>query len=379
VTLARREWLTGLGAALAGCAVKAQEDSAKTGKPSNHSSGEGGAAGSGGTAGSPQAGSGGSIGGAPAGGTEAQAGGSTATGGSNSESAFGPAQYKEPIVASSTLIERIAFGSCIRMFPSGPERISTNQGWWTHLNARLPQVFMFLGDNVYIDIGERYEDLAKVPGFQECMATTMPLPVWDDHDFGKDNQGANYLWKDIVKEAFLDFWSAHGGIPKETARRTRAGNYDSLILGPAGQEVQFLMLDCRYFADDSTTLGEDQWTWLEAELQKPAKLRFVEHSIPIDRNQELDRFFQLVSDTGANGVIVVSGETHNPKITEYSDGPYTITDFTSSSISQGGNPNFAFATIDWGAADPTVNIEFLSAESGTQFDGRLLSFSALGS
>jgi len=378
--LARRDVLAGLGVALAGCAASARVEtddlgqmggSAGAGAGTGEGEGERAGAGAGGGAGSNSAGT-------MSGGVGGEAAGAAGSGNLG-------AMFKPPMFGASTLIERIAFGSCIRYFPSGPQRLVTNQGWWTYVNERMPQIFMFLGDNVYIDIGERYEDLANVPGFQKCMSMAMPIAVWDDHDFGKDNAGAEYKYKDIIKETFIDFWSAYGGIPASTPRRTRQGNYDATIFGPSGKEMQFLMLDCRYFSASNTTLGDAQWAWLAEELKKPARVRFLMASVPIGEGVweapgERDRLFKLITDTSAKGVIVVSGETHSPKITQYGAvAPYSVYDFTSSSVSQGSNPNFAFATVDWNASDPVVNIEYLSSSNGKVFDGRKLALSALGS
>ena len=156
------------------------------------------------------------------------------------------------------------------------DRTPTNQAFWDLISARNPQVFMPLGDNIYADYGDRYSDLAGVKGFRDLVARTTVMPIWDDHDFGMNDGNGDFAQKATFKQMFLDFWGMLGA-PLSAARRQRAANYDSAILGPKGKEVQFIMLDNRYDrVVGGAMLGEDQWTWLEAELKRPARLRIIE-------------------------------------------------------------------------------------------------------
>ena len=97
---------------------------------------------------------------------------------------------------------------------------------------------------------------------------------WDDHDYGANNEGKNYPLKEQAKAFFREFWQNGDYIPED-----RDGTYHTRVFGPAGRRTQVIILDPRYNRDDegpeSDTLGENQWQWLEAELKKPADLRFV--------------------------------------------------------------------------------------------------------
>ncbi len=69
------------------------------------------------------------------------------------------------------------------------------------------------------------------------------LCTQDDHDFGLNNGGSDYVDKDATQQMFLDFLDE----PPASKRWARAGVYDSVLWGPQEQRVLFLMLDVRYF------------------------------------------------------------------------------------------------------------------------------------
>ena len=123
----------------------------------------------------------------------------------------------------------------------------------------------------------------------------MVLATWDDHDYGENDAGRHYPFKAESKEIFLDFWNE----PKKSKRREHNGIYHSLMFGKKEQKVQIILLDTRTFRDnlalsgddnkwkhdykpnqnpDSTFLGDEQWKWLEAQLQQPAKIRIIASS-----------------------------------------------------------------------------------------------------
>ena len=95
-------------------------------------------------------------------------------------------------------------------------------------------------------------------------------------------------------------------------------------------------------------LGPEQWTWLEAQLREPADLRLIVSSIQLvaDGHQfehwgnfprERKRLFNLIRDTRASGVVLLSGDRHLAEISKLSasdpEGPgYPLFDITSSSL-----------------------------------------------
>jgi len=56
--------------------------------------------------------------------------------------------------------------------------------------------------------------------------------------------------------------------------------YTSYKFGPPDRQVKLILLDVRYFADrradiDGDTLDEQQWAWLELQLQDKAQLTVI--------------------------------------------------------------------------------------------------------
>src|SRR5438874_9622873 len=143
-------------------------------------------------------------------------------------------------------LTRIAFGSCADQDRPLPI--------FETIAAAKPELLLLMGDNIYADldktrkvtpavIQEKYDTLARLPGFQRLRATCPILATWDDHDFGKNDAGAEFPLKDESQKLFLDFF----GVPAGDPRRAQKGVYHSAVVGPPGKRVQVILLDTRYF------------------------------------------------------------------------------------------------------------------------------------
>ena len=267
-------------------------------------------------------------------------------------------------------VQRIAFGSCAKHWQ--PQTI------WEGVLAQKPDLFLFLGDNIYADTDGKtawqvskgqltgeWNRLADKPEFQKAR-TAMPfMATWDNHDYGSHAGGAEHPVKAEAKECFLTFFEE----PKDSLRWKRSGIYDSKIIGPEGKRVQVILLDTKfnrsafkkdptpkedrlkvgkvggYLPDEDpakTHLGAEQWAWLIEELKKPAELRLVCSSIQVIPNQkgmdewgnfprERQRLVDLLGKT--NGAVLLSGNVHFAEISQLSDGPtYPLTELTSSGM-----------------------------------------------
>jgi len=266
-------------------------------------------------------------------------------------------------------LTRIAFGSCLSE--------KEDQSIWTSIAAENPDAFIFMGDNVYGDayrsnplfsdpsmpkMREAYNKLAASQPFADFRSKVSLLPIWDDHDYGVNDGGADYLFKDQAKELFLDAWA----IPASDIRRKREGVYTSKIIGEAGKRVQIILLDTRSFrtylqatdkrnapgkeryvpleSGEGTLLGEKQWKWLQDELKKPADIRLLVSSIQVIADghgweawrtmpAEREKLYNLISETGANDVVLLSGDRHAGAFYKREGvAPYTLHEFTSSSL-----------------------------------------------
>jgi alkaline phosphatase D len=305
-----------------------------------------------------------------------------------------PAHSEKPAALS-----RILFGSCLKEAEVSPI--------FETILAHKPELFLFLGDNIYADTPDmavmqaKYDVLAATPKFTELMKACPVHATWDDHDYGLNDAGAEYEKRDEAQKIFVDFW----GDAPDSPRRSRPGIYEAKICGEAGTRVQVIMLDTRYFRgplkkgekrvggvyypnEDKTVtmLGEAQWAWLEEELQKPAEVRLLVSSIQCvseasghetwaNLPHERQRLFDLIAKTKANGVIILSGDRHWAELSVARESvPYPIYDLTSSSFNQiheRGTPtenrfrespktwhreNFGEIAIDWKGEETVVNL-----------------------
>lgn len=317
---------------------------------------------------------------------------------------FSACQVTSPAAADDQLLTRIALGSCARQ--NSPQPI------WGTIVAAGPDLFLFLGDNIYGDsrdmnvLRSKYAQLDAKPGFQTLRATCPILAIWDDHDYGADDAGAEYPMKVESQKLFLDFFKEPAGSP----RRQREGIYDAKTFGPAGQRVQIILLDTRYFRgplkskprvpgkgtrylpnpDPSVTLlGEAQWKWLEGQLQAPAEVRIIASSIQVVSEEhdsekwmnlphERERLYRLIRDTGTRGVLFVSGDVHRGEISAMDGGVgYPLYDLTASGMTEatvakvkfGAWPNrhrigtvdwatnFGVIEFDWNRKDPLIRLQ----------------------
>ncbi len=309
-------------------------------------------------------------------------------------------------------ISRIAFGSCGHEDEAQPILSLAAQ--------KDPDLFLFLGDNMYGDtyqmdtLRAKYKKLGEIPDFVRLKATCPLLATWDDHDYGWNDSGRHYPKKQESKNIFLDFWE----IPKSDERHQRPGIYQSYEYPVQGRVLQIIFLDMRTFRDDlraysgeaidkeaffynpdyfphpedsdSTLLGNAQWQWLEEELQKPADLRLIASStqfgitwngyeawanFPGEQKKMLD----LIRQTQAEGVLFLSGDVHYAELSKLeAEGLYPIYDFTSSGITstwEFATPNdhrvagpimenhFGWLEIDWAEADPRILMEVWDVEN----------------
>jgi alkaline phosphatase D len=278
--------------------------------------------------------------------------------------------------SESNVVTRIAFGSCAKE--------SKDQPIWDAVLAAKPDLFIFLGDNIYADTRDpevmraKYSQLAAKPGFQRLKAETRVLAIWDDHDYGEDDAGSDYPMKEESRRQFCDFW----GEAATSVRRTRDGVYASYLFGPKGRKVQILLPDLRWNRTpirklpvaqddydgwakslqekdapvpgpydripdmDATMLGETQWRWLDDQLGAPADVRIMGSSLQVLADfpgwegwtvyaNDHQRLIDAIRRRRAAGFIAISGDTHYGEISRLDvNTPYPLYDLTSSGLTE---------------------------------------------
>uniref|UniRef100_K3WK40 PhoD-like phosphatase metallophosphatase domain-containing protein n=1 Tax=Globisporangium ultimum (strain ATCC 200006 / CBS 805.95 / DAOM BR144) TaxID=431595 RepID=K3WK40_GLOUD len=270
---------------------------------------------------------------------------------------------------------KIAFGSCNDQ--------SMEQPLWKNIAAHEPELWLWMGDNIYADMREhggpkpakmfteatgevllkRYAKLLANPDYSSFVNKTPVIGIWDDHDFGINDADKRYTYRNESQQIFLDFMNE----PKDSPRRKQEGIYTSYTVGTGDQTVKFILVDNRYNRDpygsvDGTFLGEAQWTWLENELMTTTAAFNVIVSgiqiLPADRpplaeswhrfpNQR-ERLLKILLASNAKGVIMLSGDVHFGEINQVmcSNGDNVFTEITSSGMThswmQFHNPDIKF-------------------------------------
>lgn len=281
-----------------------------------------------------------------------------------------------PNLEEEAPLSRIAFGSCANQ--GAPQPI------WNAILQFNPQLFIWMGDNIYADnkqklkifgkertIGPwknverflpnsekemefRYNLAKSNPGYSQLRRRAQVIGTWDDHDYGLNDAGKEYQGKNVSQRLMLDFLDE----PPDSPRRKQAGVYTSYMFGPIGKQVKVILLDTRYHRDslfsNGEMLGETQWTWLEEEIKNNlSQIIIIASSIQVVSNfsavaqplfnveswahfpKERDRLFKLIADSNRSGVIFISGDVHFGEITRYDCGvSYPLYDITSSGLTE---------------------------------------------
>ncbi|TMW63417.1 hypothetical protein Poli38472_002358 [Pythium oligandrum] len=328
-------------------------------------------------------------------------------------------------------LQRVAFGSCNHQ--------DREQPLWSTIRAREPQLWVWMGDAIYGDykaydeirtylppfptfrdappemLVEKYAKQLGHPEYQELRARVPIIGVWDDHDYGLNDGGKTYKYREASQQIFLDFL----GEPPGSSRREQEGVFASYTIGKDGQAVKFILLDVRYNKDAyedarGDFLGEKQWQWLEDELTTSTASFHVIVSgvqiLPDDRvlpgenwarfPYQRRRLLNLLLKSNAKGVILLSGDVHFAEINQVQCSEYRsiITEITSSGMTHSwgeanwfdafifqaanlilpwpfrphhssvyGHKNFGEIEFDWTASPlPTATVQILGEDGQTK-------------
>ncbi len=224
-----------------------------------------------------------------------------------------------------------------------------------------PDFMIWLGDNVYLRQNEwdtrtgiihRYTHDRSLPEMQALLASVSHYAILDDHDFGPNDSDGSFWNKKMTVEIFKDFWANPSyGVADIDEGAITFFNW---------QDVDFFMLDNRYFrdpnyliADDKTMLGEEQLDWLKKSLVKSkASFKFVVMGgqfLTLDKNYETYsnygfekerlELINFIYTQGIKNVVFLDGDRHHTELSileNRHDAP-TIYDITVSPLTSGGS------------------------------------------
>jgi len=284
-------------------------------------------------------------------------------------------------VLPSKVVTKVAFSSCVKAWkPQAP--------LWDAVEAFDPDVFLWTGDAVYsngttlrhLEAGLA-EQLSRkdYQAFLEISEEKGRIVdgVWDDHDLGVNDGGAEVPDIPIRQNFFLDFLGVH----PEAPRRKRSGLYKSMTFGSNPQQLKVILLDVRSFRDHyvipsvggwfhwwptvgkympliasatrwlgrcklfgteesqlvemrgsgPSVLGAEQWRWLEKELhESTADVTLIISSTQVLTSNpifegwghfpyEKRRLLKLIQDSETKGAVLISGDVHHGEISAERD------------------------------------------------------------
>jgi len=290
-------------------------------------------------------------------------------------------------------------------FGGGAGYVPERERMWTTIAKAQPDALMLLGDNVYIDDPTTpemqkycYYRRQSRPEFEKLIAQTAVYSIWDDHDFAKnDSSGGPKIdepaWKRPVWNVFRQNWAnpGYGGGKKQP------GCWYKFSRG----DVEFFMLDCRYYRtpprgtpeDQRSMLGPVQLQWLlEGLSQSKATLKIIASSVPMAKNTkggsqdtwdgfdvEREKIFRHLAKNNITGVLIISADRHRSdayKIDRTDQGGYPLYEFNSSKLtnqhthgtikhalfSYNKKNSYGLVHIDTTADDPTVRYDVINID-----------------
>lgn len=287
-------------------------------------------------------------------------------------------------------------------FGGGAGYTPWNERIWDTLSRHKLDLFLAMGDNVYIDHPERpitqrfcYFRRQSRPEYRQFVGSTAQYAIWDDHDFTyNDERGGpatdQPYWKRDVLSLFQQQWinPSYGG------GDTQPGIWFDFSYG----DVDFFLLDCRYYRENpkgnpsASMLGPVQKQWLKDRLKaSTATFKIIGSSVPWAEGtkpgsldtwdghpQEREEIFSFLESEKIEGVVLISADRHRSDAwrIERPNG-YPLHDFMSSRLTNvhvhkvmpgalfGYNktPSFGILEFDTTKEDPRLSYRVMSIDN----------------
>ena len=254
----------------------------------------------------------------------------------------------------------IAFGSCNRQ--------NLPQPMWDVIGKDKPNLWLWLGDNIYGDTNDmtvlkgKYDLQLNNQGYKNFVANTKIMGTWDDHDYGRNDAGIGYPYKIESQQLALDFLD----VSKESPLRKIEGLYSANTYKVGAKTVKVILLDGRYHRDtlmkdadknyipntNGDILGKAQWKWLKKELKSKADAYIIGSGIQILSAEHpyekwanfpaaRKRLVDLLVKSKVKGAILLSGDRHIGEFSkmEVKGLNFPLYDITSSGLTHSATKN----------------------------------------
>ena len=190
------------------------------------------------------------------------------------------------------------------------------------------------------------------PVLQPFLKAMPQFAIWDDHDYGPNDIGKNYILKDASRKVFNSYFC------NPSAGENGQGIYTMNSWG----DVDVFMTDDRWWRSaermndsvngkpnpDKRMLGKQQMEWLKNSLlYSTATFKVIAMGSQVlnpvspydkwwDFPAEYDEFMNFLKEYKINGVVFVTGDRHHSEIIKVDrPGTYSLYDVTASPLTSG--------------------------------------------
>ena len=250
------------------------------------------------------------------------------------------------------------FGSCVFPYPILWLTGKKKELIFNSMAKHEKDFMIWLGDNVYYLLGE-WKSAEKMhkknlktrlkPKLNSFMKSCPQYAMWDDHDFGSNNDDGSNVSKYESLDIFKQYWvNPYYGLDTVEGTFTHFSHSDA----------DFFMLDTRFYANESGLLGEAQFECLKARLlESKANFKFILSGMQIltDNPSEEDMgdfgttkedLLEFLKLNKISGVILISGDRHYGELVKLErKGTYPLFEITSSPLTAIVNPNYTRKNI----------------------------------
>lgn len=224
---------------------------------------------------------------------------------------------------------------------------------------------LWLGDNWYTRVPDYFSEWGLYyragrdraqPILQPLLQAMPQMAIWDDHDFGPNDAGSNYVLKSASRNVFKNYW----------CNNSFGENGQGIYTQFTWNDVDFFLLDDRWFRsnDDMTDsvngnpnaekqmFGKQQMTWLKNALLQSNNNPNISYRFIVNGSQilnplspydclrhfsvEYKELMSFIEQQEIKGLLFLTGDRHHSEIIKLErPGNYTLYDITASPLTSG--------------------------------------------
>jgi alkaline phosphatase D len=191
-----------------------------------------------------------------------------------------------------------------------------------------------------------------IPVQQNFLKSMPQLAIWDDHDYGPNDIGKNYILKETSREIWKKYWCnpSYGENGQGTYTMTSWGDADIFMTDDRWWRSADRMKDSvnGFPNPEKEMLGVQQMDWLKNSLlYSTATFKIIVMGSqvlnpvsPFDKwskcPSEYDEFMNFIKEYKINGVLFLTGDRHHSEIIKMDrPGTYSLYDITVSPLTSG--------------------------------------------